>query len=422
LSTNLVRKPGAAYEYWNGGYALLAAIVERASGGLYMDWCRKRIFTPAGMTSSGFTGDTFDLARVAIGYDNMAAAPRRADEHPYNGTYGWQYRGMGGLVTCVEDLYRFDRALRNDTLLPAKARARLFTPCLDGYACGFRISDSPKKRIAHGGDVRGFHCEFARYPDDDACIVVLENRQVIPPFMVEDLLRSHVLGTPTKFAKPPTTADWSADKLEALRGSYAAPSGERVVVRIEDGAIILGAEGPEIMRELSPAAVGAPPPPVAPELVEKARLIVTKLAAGDVEPLRSVLAKNIPDTWPDGVKSTTWPARTSALGAFSGVRLVGTAAQLPTSTVLLALDFASGPLKLKIVFKNDRLTVFDFNAPDFLVEAFAAPAPDGRLVRYHWQGAPAAPIAIVRDASGRTTALRFEASGATVTYKRIASQ
>jgi CubicO group peptidase (beta-lactamase class C family) len=49
LSAPAARKPGEAFEYWNGGYALLAALVERASGRSFMDYCRENLFRPAGL-------------------------------------------------------------------------------------------------------------------------------------------------------------------------------------------------------------------------------------------------------------------------------------------------------------------------------------------------------------------------------------
>jgi CubicO group peptidase (beta-lactamase class C family) len=41
--------PGSSYRYSNGGYALLALIVERASGRAFADFLRERLFGPLGM-------------------------------------------------------------------------------------------------------------------------------------------------------------------------------------------------------------------------------------------------------------------------------------------------------------------------------------------------------------------------------------
>jgi hypothetical protein len=73
-------------------------------------------------------------------------------------------------------------------------------------------------------------------------------------------------------------------------------------------------------------------------------------------------------------------------------------------------------------FTSDRLQIFDLHDPEFLVEAYAAPSPDGHLVRFHWQGPPAARITVVRDSAGHPTGLKFEGSGTAVTYKRLTSK
>jgi len=138
LRSGPVREPGEKCAYWNGGYALLAGIVEVVTGGTYMDYCRKHLFAPAGMTRTGFTGDThLDSEAMAVGYSDDRPV-RPAVGHPYR-SYGWQYRGMGGIVTSVVDLYRWDRALRGDAVLAAATRKKAFLPFLSNYACGWYV-------------------------------------------------------------------------------------------------------------------------------------------------------------------------------------------------------------------------------------------------------------------------------------------
>jgi len=49
---DLTHQPGSAYAYSNGGYSLLAAIIERASGMAYGNYLAARIFRPLGMSST----------------------------------------------------------------------------------------------------------------------------------------------------------------------------------------------------------------------------------------------------------------------------------------------------------------------------------------------------------------------------------
>ncbi len=132
-------RPGTHWEYWNQGYSLASEIIARAAGKDYTAFCKEALFAAAGMTATRFTGD--DPPRgltVAVGRSSVGP-PRSALDHPY-GSYGFQYRGMGGVVTNVWDLWRWDRALRGERVLgaglqgealsawPERLRARLVRP------------------------------------------------------------------------------------------------------------------------------------------------------------------------------------------------------------------------------------------------------------------------------------------------------
>ena len=82
----------------------------------------------------------------------------------------------------VEDLYRWDRALYTDKVLSEESRERMFTPLVKtpngdlSYGYGWMIgSDNGRKTIQHGGGINGFSTVIIRYPDRDACVIVLSN-------------------------------------------------------------------------------------------------------------------------------------------------------------------------------------------------------------------------------------------------------
>lgn len=167
-------KPGTHFEYWNQGYALLSAIVGRASKRDFLLYSRAEVFKRARLVSTGFTGDKPKRNQhVAIGRGESRS--RGAYEHPY-GSFGLQYRGMGGVVTNVWDLWRWDRALAGDRVLDEESKHAMFEPGLDGYALGWRIGDVAGEPMQHhGGDVSGFHCTMRRFPRRSATVIVLSN-------------------------------------------------------------------------------------------------------------------------------------------------------------------------------------------------------------------------------------------------------
>ena len=222
--------PGSHWEYWNQGYALLSEIIARASGQSYVEFCKANLFAPAGMSVSCFTGDKKPRgAKVAVGRSSRGQ-PRSALDHPY-GSYGFQYRGMGGAVTNVWDLWRWDRTLCGVELLSEESKKQLFQPGLEDYALGWRVKRNRDGRLvqSHGGSVRGFLCEIRRYPSEDGCLFVLSNRDDAPIGRVADAVEALLFGGEAKPMKArPQPLDESLAK--ALVGRYLSDRGNELVI------------------------------------------------------------------------------------------------------------------------------------------------------------------------------------------------
>jgi CubicO group peptidase (beta-lactamase class C family) len=185
-------QPGEKFQYSNRGYGLLAAVVEVASGKTFEEYMKSKIFDPAGLTDTGFVkGEGFDVKRVTV---------RKSDETPGTASdwfWGWGYRGMGGVVTTVYDLLKWDRALRTEKILKKSSLEKYYTPEKETghfsakYACGWEVETTPRKttRVFHTGGVAGYKCQIIRYLDEDAVIIVLTNDKNEPVGIAEELSR-----------------------------------------------------------------------------------------------------------------------------------------------------------------------------------------------------------------------------------------
>jgi CubicO group peptidase (beta-lactamase class C family) len=173
--------PGTSYRYSNSGYALLALVVERASGMSFQDFLASRIFGPLGMHAT--------LARV----DEGPAVKRRAYGYRLEGGQ-WQRRdqsstsavlGDGGVYSSVDDLARWDAALYDDRLLGDDLRREMFTaqgPTDDptvAYAMGWRLTGTT---LWHSGESMGFRNVIIRDPSRRATVVMLSNRDDPEPY------------------------------------------------------------------------------------------------------------------------------------------------------------------------------------------------------------------------------------------------
>ncbi len=392
------RDAGERFEYWNGGYALLAGIIERVSGKTYMDYCRTELFEPAGMTRSGFTGDEL-VSPAAIGYDGDAPV-RPATGHPY-GSYGWQYRGMGGAVTSVVELYKWDRALRGDDVLPQRVREKMFKPFRANYACGWYVLQTPRgtRKITHGGAVRGFHTHFSRFPEDDVVVIVTSNVQGVPVWSIGATLEAMVFREQPKFPGPPATVRLGEQDLRALEGAYRLPDESRLVVRREGNGLRLGAEGQSAVDLLLMSRVENPGRFGNEE--EWAERVVKGVAGGDPEFLREIMLKWIPKTWPDRVVESIWPAQVEKWGELESVRVLGSSAVgRKRVRVILALEHERGSGRTRIEFQDGKLNIHDFNGPEFPATADFMPTSPTSFARFAFVGPPKPGIEFARGRGG----------------------
>ncbi len=173
LSLPLSSKPGEKFEYSNANYFLAAAIVELASGTGFEDYCRRHLFQPAGLVDTGFTGEKgLDAKRSARRYEG---GEDRGDMADY--AYSWSFRGATGVVSTAEDMIRWSDALLGDGVLDRDARAKLFEPVRDDYACGWYVMTTRGGQVkqCHSGAAAGARCYFARVEEVDAAYVILLN-------------------------------------------------------------------------------------------------------------------------------------------------------------------------------------------------------------------------------------------------------
>ncbi|HEY3411562.1 MAG TPA: serine hydrolase domain-containing protein [Armatimonadota bacterium] len=178
-------RPGARFSYSNSGMMLLGVILEKVTGGDYFEYIRERIYGPAGMTRS----DSYDLdadeADIAVGYTSTGAdgghqsGPRRSNVF----THIAKGSPAGGGFSTVEDMLRFDQALRGNVLLKPETTALMLTPQAStdfdpsvkiGY--GVFLEESAGKRIAgHSGVFAGVNSQLDMHLDTGFTAVILSN-------------------------------------------------------------------------------------------------------------------------------------------------------------------------------------------------------------------------------------------------------
>lgn len=191
-------EPGSRWQYSNTGFLVLGAVVEKASGQSYYDYVRENIYRPAGMINS----DCYELDRVnqnlAIGYQKEFT-----DEGVQfrNNIFSHVLRGgpQGGGYSTVEDLLKFDTALRSGKLVGKDYVKMLLSAKPDlkspEYGYGFQI-DVTNQIAGHGGGFEGISSNLDMFLASGYTAVVMSNYGG-GAFPVNDKIREMVLGGQT---------------------------------------------------------------------------------------------------------------------------------------------------------------------------------------------------------------------------------
>ncbi|RKH54792.1 serine hydrolase [Corallococcus aberystwythensis] len=176
-SGDLEFEPGSKFAYNNSGYYLLGAIIERVTGKTYAQAVQERIFTPLGMKDSGYDVYAKVLPKRASGYELTPDGYVNADYLDMSLPYA-----AGSLYSTVEDLYRWDRALYDNKLLPEALKQKMFTPGLENYGFGLFMEalklDDGKTELAtihHSGGINGFSSRIYRVPVGREVVILLDN-------------------------------------------------------------------------------------------------------------------------------------------------------------------------------------------------------------------------------------------------------
>lgn len=156
-------EPGSEEAYSNGGYAVLARVVEIAGGAGFGEVLRSLVLGPLGMDGSGHIEDVRQpLARLATGYEpGLVPGTRRHARF-----YAVETRpGGGSMYATAPDVLRFVRALFRENFVPEDLGRSVMGLDGDGYLSQGR---SP-----------GFVAKVLYRPAGDVMVVSLANNYAV---------------------------------------------------------------------------------------------------------------------------------------------------------------------------------------------------------------------------------------------------
>jgi len=172
-------QPGQTWSYDNTGYMLLGVLIEKTTGRSFWQFLDERIFKPLGMLSTRNTDPRDVIANRASGYEWVKT---RYENRPILAPFvGFS---AGSIVSTVEDMARWDAALRAGKLLTRSSYSQMWTPAraADGselsfnYGFGWFIDAYHGHRLVlHSGGTPGFSSAIYRATDEKLTVIILSN-------------------------------------------------------------------------------------------------------------------------------------------------------------------------------------------------------------------------------------------------------
>lgn len=201
----LANPPGVTNAYGSDDFAILTAVLERASGLPYQQLLEARITRPLGLSATRFDNARLDPPHIVLTLDEL---PNRVATYEWikgkQQRYAFLYPAYtyaaGGLFSSISDMAVFVQAVLDGRLVDDKLRAEMWTPVKlangkpGGFATGWTVgSERGRRKVGHSGGPA--LADVAVYPEQDLAVIVLTNQRKLFPTLAPGVARLYLPAT-----------------------------------------------------------------------------------------------------------------------------------------------------------------------------------------------------------------------------------
>ncbi len=229
-------KPGEQYLYNNSGFVLLGYIIEKVSGIPYEEFIQKRIFDVLKMENSSYGSKYTIIKNRASGYQKQ--------EDYLNANYISMTipHAAGSIMSTVDDMYTWQRAVRNNTLISKESLAKAFTNYTlnngdkinYGYGWAHNIINEVPV-IEHGGGIFGYTTQGIYVPSENAYVIILTNCNCSSPTEIAFKIAAIAIGKP--YPELSKTVTLSKEQLQKWVGAYEFEDDAVRFITLEDNQL-----------------------------------------------------------------------------------------------------------------------------------------------------------------------------------------
>ena len=227
-------KPGERYQYSNGGYVVLARIIEIVSNQTYEEFISSSIFKELGMNSSGSGKKNEVVKYLAVGYD-----PFGYEKLIKTDNIDYLTIGAGSLYSSPNDLLIWINSLKERLLLSETSYQKFFKNYGNAYGYGISVYKSFGKEVfGHDGRIAGYIADYLHYKEDDVSVIITGNIQT----GVADFLRRDIAAIifnqeyQTSAKNVPPATDYPPN-VKNIPGAYSFGPSFTVYVEFVDGRL-----------------------------------------------------------------------------------------------------------------------------------------------------------------------------------------
>ena len=175
--TYLLSPPGMVESYSNSGYNILGHLIKEVSKQDYPEYIKNSIFTPLGMSNSGFIMDSLkNRTKVYSGGKSMHE-------------YGFRDIASGGIYTDINDFIKYAKGLMDayngmsSSLIKTTSIQEMFTfhsdnAMIESNKKGlgwFVYKNDSVFAVTHAGDAVTGHAEICLIPEENTAVMILIN-------------------------------------------------------------------------------------------------------------------------------------------------------------------------------------------------------------------------------------------------------
>jgi CubicO group peptidase (beta-lactamase class C family) len=243
--------PGEKWNYNNSGYIILGHIIEEISGNTYAEFVAEHIFKPLNMNNSYYGSQSKLIKNRASGYSPTKEGFKNADYLSLTLPYA-----AGSLMSNVDDMVKWHKAIHSNTLITAKSKALAFTNTAlnngdpTNYGYGWQVNEiNGTSSIEHGGGIFGYVTQGVYVPSENTYVIVLTNRDGASPQDATIKMAALAIGKP--YPDTDKSIKLSADQLKKWVGNYEFDNEVLRSITLEEGKLYSQREGSEKLEILA---------------------------------------------------------------------------------------------------------------------------------------------------------------------------